>query len=134
MTRRIYQVLLCFPKTVIAVTLGVTLFFGSQASKVELNNSIEAILPQGHPALLQDQEVKHVFNSREMILIGLLHDEGIFNTATLQKVQDLTRAIWQVTLATNAGSTRGASGWALPISNRSQPSWRKGLPPPTGAP
>ncbi len=100
MPTRFYQVILAYPKTVIAVILAVTLLLGWQATKVEFNSSIEAILPEDHPALLQDHEVKQVFDSREMILIGILNDPSIFHSRTLQKVADLTEAIWQVTITT----------------------------------
>jgi predicted RND superfamily exporter protein len=83
---------------VIGIVLLITLFFGWHMRKVELNNSIEELLPENHPSVLQDKELKHVFKSREMILIGVVHDEGIFNTTTLQKAKDLTDSVWQVTI------------------------------------
>ncbi len=101
-----YRYVLRFPRSVIALVLAVTIFFGWQAGNIEFNNSIESVLLEGHPAVLQDHEIKQVFNSREMILIGLLHDEGIFNSGTLRKVQDLTRDVWNVTLATDGDRSR----------------------------
>lgn len=101
-----YRYILRFPRSVIGLVLAVTVFFGWQASNVEFTSSIEAVLPQGLPAVLQDHEIKQVFNSREMILIGLLLDEGIFNSGTLRKVQDLTRDVWNVTLATDSDRKR----------------------------
>jgi predicted RND superfamily exporter protein len=85
---------------VIGLIVAVTSFFAWQATGVELNNSIEAVLPAGHPALLQDHEIKQVFNSRELILIGLLNADGVFNPHTLQKVRDLTTEIWALSVST----------------------------------
>ena len=63
---RFYEILLRHPKSVIGMILLVTLFFGWHMRKVELNNSIEELLPENHPSVLQDKEIKQVFNSREM--------------------------------------------------------------------
>lgn len=101
-----YKVILKFPKTAIAIVLSITAFFGWHARHVELNNSIEAVLPDGHRAVTQDREIKQVFESREMILIGVLHEGGIFNTSTLQKVQGLTLGTWQLTVATEDDERR----------------------------
>jgi predicted RND superfamily exporter protein len=96
---RFYETILRYPKSVVALILLVTLFFGWHARKVELNNSIEELLPQGHPSVIQDKELKHVFNSREMILIGVVREDGIFNPTTLRKVKELTERAWQITVA-----------------------------------
>lgn len=69
-----------------------------KASGLEISSSVDAILPANHPALLQDREIKSVFESREMILIGFLLDEGVFNQTTLQKVADLSGEIEDITL------------------------------------
>ena len=106
MSDRFYRIILAYPRAVIGLVLAVTGFFAWQATRVELNNSIEAILPQGHPAVLQDHEIKRVFNSREMILIGLLNDEGIFNPRTLQKVRDLTSEVWDLVIPTEEDERR----------------------------
>jgi len=74
---RFFEAVLRYPKNVIALILLVTMFLGWHARKVELNNSIEELLPQSHPWVLQDKEIKHVFNSREMILIDVVRDDGI---------------------------------------------------------
>lgn len=100
-TMRFYKVILAYPHATIALILLVTAFFGWKASDVAFNNSIEAVLPQGHPAVLQDHEIKQVFDSREMILIGVLNDAGIFNPRTLQKVQNLTDEVWNLSVTTD---------------------------------
>ncbi len=108
---RFYETILRFPKSVIALIVLITLFFGWHARKVELNNSLEQLLPQSHPAVIQDRELKHVFNSREMILIGVVHENGIFNPATLAKVKELTDNAWQITVA-RPEDARLLAAWA----------------------
>ncbi len=96
---KFYQAILRRPKMVIGAIVLITLFFGWQMSKVELNNSIMELLPERHPAVLQDMEIKHVFNSRENIMIGVINEQGIFNPTSLQKVKDISDSIWQMTVA-----------------------------------
>ncbi len=105
-----YTVVLRHPRSVIALSLLITLFFGWHMRKVELNNSIEELLPENHPSLLQDEEIKQVFNSREMILIGVLHEDGIFNRSTLRKVKELADLAWGITIA-GSGDVRTLEGW-----------------------
>ena len=73
---RFFHAVVRKPRKVIAAIAVTTLLLGWQARKVELNNSIAALLPSGHPSVLQDREVKDVFDSREMIFIGVASDEG----------------------------------------------------------
>jgi predicted RND superfamily exporter protein len=83
---------------VIGIILLITGFFGWQMRNVKLNNSIQELLPADHSSVAQDKELKQVFNSREMILIGLVREDGIFNPETLQKVKDITEGAWQITV------------------------------------
>ncbi len=99
--------------------LLVTLFFGWHMRKVEFNNSIEELLPEDHPSVLQDEEIKQVFNSREMILIGVVAEDGIFNPRTLRKVKDLTELAWQVSVA-DARDERELEAWVDGLDGRYQ--------------
>ncbi len=107
---RFYETILRYPRSVITAILLITLLFAWQARRVELNNSIEELLPEGHPSLVQDREIKQVFNSREMILIAIVREDGIFRPETLRKVQELTAAAWQVTIAA-PGDARTLDEW-----------------------
>ncbi len=101
-----YHYILKHPKTTVAAILVVTLFFAWQAKDVEVNNSLYELLPENHPSVIQDEEIKHEFNSREMILIGVINNQGVFNSATLQKVKDISDKIWEVTTADASDSSR----------------------------
>lgn len=88
-----YRLTVDRPRATIAVMLIVTAFFGWHAASVELNSSVEALLPDGHPAVLQDRVVKEEFDSREMILLGVIHPDGVFNAETLAKIDRLSAEI-----------------------------------------
>lgn len=75
-----------------------TALFAARALRVRFDNSIESLLPEGHPAVLQDRIIKEVFESREMILIGVLREDGVFHPGTLAKVAELSRAMWSIDL------------------------------------
>ncbi|NIR95364.1 MAG: hypothetical protein GWO08_17450, partial [Gammaproteobacteria bacterium] len=55
----------------------------------------------------------------EMILIGILNDEKIFNPGTLQKVKELTDQIWQVTIVQES-DLRELEAWGETIGGRYQ--------------
>lgn len=48
-----------------------------------MNNYIEALLPENHPSIVQDREIKCVFNSRKMILVGIIDKEERPSTRAL---------------------------------------------------
>lgn len=99
---RFYNLVLKYPKSVIGIILLITLFFTWQMRHVKLNNSISELLPEGHSSVVQDLEVKYEFNSREMILIGIVDERGIFNPQTLQKVKDISDAVWKIAIVESA--------------------------------
>lgn len=99
------HIILNYPKTIVSIILLITLLFGYFLSKLEINNSIEAVLDKDSPALKTDRKVKEEFNSREMILIGVISDAGIFNTETLTKVKKISSNIRQVDLIKESDST-----------------------------
>lgn len=111
MSERFFRRIVRHPWWVMSMVGLATLFFGWRAAHVRFDNSIEAILPAEHPAVLQDREVKETFRSRELVLIGILSDEGIFNRRTLAKVEALSREIWRLEVAEDDDSRRLAR-WA----------------------
>ncbi len=110
-SERFYRLILAHPLWVIAAIATLTVFLGWQARRVELNSSIEAFFPEGHPAVTQDHEIKQVFDSRELILVALLNEDGVFNPRTLTKVRDLTQEIWGLAVATDRDAQR-LEAWA----------------------
>ncbi len=97
---KFYHTILNYPKITIASILFLSIFFGWHARSVKLDNSLEEFLPENHYALLQDKEVKNLFDSREMILIGVVNEDGIFNRRSLEKVQSISKDIRLLTVVT----------------------------------
>jgi len=100
------------PVLVAATLIG--LLFGAQALRLTRETSPDAFIPEKHPALLLKRQIQESFGLEELIAVGVLQDApgGIFNPASLQLVQDLTRAIQQlpgveeggvISLATESG-------------------------------
>lgn len=87
------------PRTILTATLAVTAVLAWQATGVRIDSSVEALLPDGHPAVLQDREIKEDFDSREMILVGVMRPDGILNAETLGKIRDLSKEIQSLDLA-----------------------------------
>lgn len=92
------KILTKYPKLIISLILLITLLMGYFSFQIEINNSIESVLDKDSPALEFDREVKEEFDSREMILIGVISDDGIFNKRTLSKVKEISKAVKKVNL------------------------------------
>lgn len=111
MAARFHRRVVEHPWWTIAAVLVPTLLLAWRAVHVRFDNSIEALLPAGLPAVLQDREVKALFDSREMVLIGVMARPTVFHPRTLTKVAELSDAIWQVELADDQDARRLAA-WA----------------------
>lgn len=111
-------VALRYPRRVLLATAVVTVILGWQALGVQLDSSVESLLPEGHPAVLLDREIKEEFQSREMILIGVVSDEGVLRRATLAKVAQLTERIEDLDLAEPADARRFTKA-----AHRAGPPW-----------
>lgn len=96
---KFYDTILNFPRITIAITLLLTIFFAWQSRDVQIDNSVTEFFPPDYYALLQDREVKREFDSREMILIGVLNDDGIFNRNSLEKVKSISEDVHNFTVA-----------------------------------
>ncbi len=96
---KIFNFLLKYPKLIITLIILLSVFFGYKAfTKLELNNSIFTVMPSDHPAIKLDNEIKKNFNSREMILVGVISDDGIFNPRSLKKIKALSEEIGKITI------------------------------------
>ncbi|NOX87987.1 MAG: RND family transporter [Calditrichaeota bacterium] len=114
---KFYNTILRFPKSVIGIILLLTLFFGWEMQKVKIDNSIIALLPAKNQSVAMDNEVKKIFNSREMILIGVINNKGIFNPVTLQKVKDLTENIRRISIV-EANDVSRLQTWGEKLGGR----------------
>jgi len=75
------------PRTVVILTLLVTLILGAFARDVERDHSAEGMLPADEPIRDYYDEFKQHFNIRDRIAIALYHEEGVLTPAVLAQVK-----------------------------------------------
>lgn len=92
---RIYQLIVHRPRLILILILLVTGFFALHARHIRIDSSVESLLPQDDPESQYAEEVRRLFGSDEVGVIGLVTD-NIYTPQTLQKLQRLTTAIEKI--------------------------------------
>ncbi len=87
---KLYHWIVCHPIRVGAAGLLVTILLGIGLFSLRLDSSISTLLPRKDPARSFYDQVVKTFGSDEVNVIGLVADD-IFTTATLEKIERITR-------------------------------------------
>jgi predicted RND superfamily exporter protein len=84
------------PVLVAAAILGLGL--GALVPTLTRETSPDAFIPVDHPALHLKHQVEEEFGLKKVIAIGIIRDApgGIFTSATLGRIRDLTRAVQEL--------------------------------------
>jgi len=91
------QFVLDHPKLVIGATLTVTLFFAAQFPKIAIDTDPKHMLPATSPVRQYNDQVERDFALHpDVIVLGIVNSDGIFNPQTLKTIKDLTRAIQEI--------------------------------------
>ncbi|MEQ6342733.1 MAG: MMPL family transporter [Gammaproteobacteria bacterium] len=94
MLNRLYALVTNFPKSVMLVIAGITVFFAFQLPKLHWETDARVFLPKGHAAILYDERVDEVFGVKDAVIIGIVNEkEGIFNPKTLARIARITEKI-----------------------------------------
>jgi len=74
------------------LAISVFLFFQmKEHSRMETN--LDKYMPQNHPAFIYSDSAEAQFNIKDGIIIALQNKKGVFNTATLDTLKQLTRRL-----------------------------------------
>jgi predicted RND superfamily exporter protein/CRP-like cAMP-binding protein len=98
---RIYHLIIHRPKSILLVILLLTGFFAYHARHIRLDTSVESLLPQDDPENQYYNDVRTLFGSDEVGVIGLIADD-IYTPQVLQQLQRLTQEIEKVDGVTSA--------------------------------
>ncbi|MBU2647742.1 MMPL family transporter [bacterium] len=84
-----------YPKTLLLVLLILTGLLASRMGSITMETDSDAMMPEGHPAILYNDQIEEVFGIRDTIIIGIVNeaDGGVFNPGTLALVKRLTETI-----------------------------------------
>jgi len=84
------------PKLVIAITLILTVLFLFQFPKAHIDTDPENMLEADQPDRVFYDQIKKDFGIRDMIVLGIIDEEGIFRPSTLGKIARITDGILQI--------------------------------------
>lgn len=86
---RIYRLIVQRPKSILFVIFLLTAFFAYHARHIRIDSSIEALLPQGDPEKAYYDEIRRLFGSDDVAVVGVIADT-IYTPHTLHKIKRLT--------------------------------------------
>ena len=62
-------------------------------SNSRMETDLDKYMPQNHPAFVYSNQAEEWFNIKDGIIIAIENKQGIYNSGTIQKVKDLTKAL-----------------------------------------
>ena len=90
----IYPLITRFPKSIIVIVLGLTVYFSIQLKELHWETDARVYLPKHHPAIIYDEKVEQVFGVKNAIIIGIVNEEkGIYNPETLARIARITEKV-----------------------------------------
>jgi predicted RND superfamily exporter protein len=104
------------PRRVIAATLLVTAVLGFFAVQVRFQSSFESVLPTGDPNVAFYDQVRKLFGSDDVGIIGVLSDD-LFSPATLEKIARVTNAVGKLPGVDHVVSITNAKDVAADVIN-----------------
>jgi predicted RND superfamily exporter protein len=84
------------PKLVVLVTLILTLLLGVQFPKIKIDTDPENMLRENEPIRIFHRDVKKDFGIEELIVLGMVRDDGIFQKDSLEKIKRITDEILKI--------------------------------------
>ncbi len=88
------QLVTSWPKLVIVLVVALTMGIASQMVKMQIETDIEAFIPEGHQATLNNDRMKEIFGTPDLLWIGVIRDDGgIYQSDTLKVIQDITERV-----------------------------------------
>jgi hypothetical protein len=84
------------PKTVIVLTIILTIIFASQFPRIRIDTDPENMLREDEPIRVFHQKVKREFGINELIVLGIVREDGIFHKDSLEKIKRITDEILKI--------------------------------------
>ncbi|MBI4622686.1 MAG: MMPL family transporter [Verrucomicrobia bacterium] len=94
MTKWLINFSVQFPKTTLALALGVTVLFGWQFPKVRIDTDPKNMLPDTSAVRVYNDEVERQFSLHpDTIVVGVVNERGLLNPESLRRVAEITDRI-----------------------------------------
>ena len=86
---QVYRLIVYRPKSVLFLIVLLTAFFAYYARHIRIDSSVASMLPEGDPEKQYYDEVRRLFGSDDVAVIGIITD-NIYTPQVLEKVRRLT--------------------------------------------
>ena len=84
------------PKLTVLLTILLTLFFAVQFPKIKIDTDPENMLRENEPIRIFHKDVKKEFGIEELIVLGIVRDDGIFHQDSLERIKRITDEILKI--------------------------------------
>ena len=82
-----------YPKLVISAVVLLTIFFGMQFPKINVDTDPKNMLRQDEHVRVYHEEMKETFNLNDMLVLGVFDEQGVFNKETIPAILAITEEI-----------------------------------------
>ncbi|PIZ83338.1 MAG: hypothetical protein COX96_08320, partial [Candidatus Omnitrophica bacterium CG_4_10_14_0_2_um_filter_44_9] len=94
---RLTQIVMGHPKLVIGIVVAISIFFMAQFPKITIDTDPKHMLPATSPVRQYNDKIEKDFVLHpDVIVLGIVNTDGIFNPQTLKYIKDLTDAVRQI--------------------------------------
>ncbi|MEW6108913.1 MAG: MMPL family transporter [Nitrospirota bacterium] len=84
------------PKVIVLLTIIITALFAFQFPKIKIDTDPENMLRKDEPIRIFHQNVKKDFGIEELIVLGIVRDDGIFQQDSLERIKRITDEILKI--------------------------------------
>ncbi len=85
------------PKSIIAIIIILTLFFLIQFPRIVTDTDPKNMLPASSPVRVYNDEMESLFAlHKDVIVLGIVNNKGLFNPATLKRIAGFTEEITKI--------------------------------------
>jgi len=116
---RWYRFVIHRPRLVLFLIALLTVFFAFHARHIQIDSSLDSLLPDNDPERQYYNDVVRLFGSENVAVIGILAD-NIYTPQTLQKIQHLTNEFRKIPEVKNAFSLTNAPDIIAKITGAEQ--------------
>src|SRR4051812_37087024 len=117
---RVYSFIFDRPKSVLFLLLLITAFLAYHARNIRLDSSVDSLLPKGDPEKQYYNEVRQLFGSDEIGVIGLI-TTNVYTPEVLQKLKRLTEEVKKIPAVKSAISLANAQDIVGSVANEQAP-------------
>lgn len=112
---RVYRLIVYRPKLLLFFIGLLTAFFAYHARHIQFDSSIDSLLPQGDPEKQYYDEVRQLFGSDDVAVVGIITDD-VYTPQTLEKIKRLTEEFRKIPEVKSVASLTNAKDIILSVA------------------